>query len=119
MQTGHDLVRNREGEREIEPALGEVGLTRKKIAQTPDRALDAKVTKVFCNDGELIYSEPLEDHPTQVRAAEVAGELYGDFPTMRTIERWELLYLQQNIVVVPGGMPTKEDKEKKVRQLAD
>ena len=84
------------------------------------KALEAKITRVFCpKDGELVYSEPLEDHPTQVRAAEVVGKLRGDFPAHKTIERMELLRIQQNIVVVTPLTPSEERREKPVRQLED
>ena len=106
-------------EREIERVLEEVGVTRKKVAQVLYNGLEAKITRVFCQDGVLIYSDPLEDHPTQVRAAEVAGKLRGDFPAHRTIERMELLRIQNTLIVVPGGLPEPEEKAKKVRQLTD
>ncbi len=116
---GSRMLRNVEVEREIERALDEVGATREKVTQVLHNGLEAKTTRVFCNDGELIYSEPLEDHPTQVRAAEVVGKLRGDFPANKTIERMELLRIQQNIVIVPGLMPAEERREKNIRQLKD
>ncbi len=65
----------------------------------------------------------LEICKTPELAAEVtvtaAEKLRVDFPANKTIERMELLRIQQTLVVVPGGMPTKEDKEEKVRQLTD
>ena len=101
-QAGHQLVKNTEVRREIERVLDEAGATRKEVAQVLYKALHAKTTRVFCpNDGELVYSEPLEDHPTQVRAAEVVGKLRGDFPTMHEQERVALLQIQQNILLVP------------------
>ena len=118
-QAGHQLVKNTEVQREIERVMEAEGLTREKVVQALRNGLEAKQTKVFCNDGELIYSEPLEDHPTQVRAAEVAGKLRGDFPAHKTIERMELLRIQQNIVIVPGLMPAEERREKNVRQLKE
>ena len=101
-QAGHQLVKNSEVRREIERVLDESGATRKMVAQVLYNALVAKITRVFCpKDGELVYSEPLEDHPTQVRAAAVVGKLRGDFPTTHEQERVALLQIQQNILLVP------------------
>ncbi len=105
-------------ERVIESALDEAGATRKKVAEVLHNGLEAKTTRVFCQDGKLIYSEPLEDHPTQVRAAEVVGRMRGDFPANKTIERMELLRIQQNIVIVPQG-PFERVPEKDIRQLEE
>ena len=118
-QSGHQVLRSIEVQREIERALDEEGLTRKKVAQVLHKGLDAKITRVFCQEGEVIYSEPLEDHPTQVRAAEVVGKLRGDFPTHREQDRISGLIFQQNIVIVPGGMPEPAEKGRKIRQLTD
>ncbi len=100
-QAGHQLVKNTNVRREIERVLDEAGATREKVAQVLHNGLQAKITRVFCNDGELTYSKPLEDHPTQVRAAEVVGKMRGDFPTMHEQERVALLQIQQNILLVP------------------
>ncbi len=105
--------------REIERVMQAGGLTREKIVGALKNGLEAKQTKVFCQEGVVIYSDPLEDHPTQVRAAEVAGRLYGDFPSTREQDRLSALIFQQSIVIVPGGMPEPEDKELQVRQLTD
>jgi hypothetical protein len=106
-------------QREIERVMEAEGLTREKIVGALKNGLEAKQKKVFCQEGEVIYSDPLEDHPTQVRAAEVAGRLYGDFPSNREQDRMAALIFQQQIVVVPGGLPQPEEKVKKVRQLTD
>ncbi len=101
-QSGHQVLKSIEVRREIERVLDEAGATREKVAQVLHKALEAKITRVFCpKDGELVYSEPLEDHPTQVRAAEVVGKLRGDFPTTHEQERVALLQIQQNILLVP------------------
>ncbi len=118
-QIAHETLKRPEMQREIERVMEEVGVTRKKVAQVLYNGLEAKITRVFCQDGVLIYSEPLEDHPTQVRAAEVAGKLRGDFPAHRTIERMELLRIQNTLIVGPGGLPEPEEKAKNVRQLTD
>ncbi len=106
-------------QREIERVMQAGGLTREKIVGALKSGLEAKQKKVFCQEGQVIYSDPQEDHPTQVRAAEVAGKLYGDFPSNREQERISGLIFQQNIVIVPGGLPEPEEKEKQVRQLTD
>ena len=86
--TGSELVANRNIQREIERIMDEVGITGKMLAQVLRGGLQAKITRVFCpKDGELVYSEPLEDHPTQLRAAEIGFKLRGDFPaTKATVE---------------------------------
>ncbi len=94
-------MKNTNVRREIERVLDEAGATREKVAQVLHNGLQAKITRVFCNVDELTYSKPLEDHPTQVRAAEVVGKMRGDFPTMHEQERVALLQIQQNILLVP------------------
>ena len=118
-EIAYETLRNPHVQREIERVMQAGGLTREKIVGALKNGLEAKQTKVFCQEGEVIYSEPLEDHPTQVRAAEVAGKLYGDFPSARQQDRIAALIFQQSIVVVPGGLPEPEEKVKKVRQLTD
>ena len=108
-QAGHQLVKNTEVRREIERVLDESGATRKKMAEVLRKCLEAKTIRVFCpKDGKLVYSKPLEDHPTQVRAAEVVGKLRGDFPTTHEQERVALLQIQQNILLVP---PVKDKRD--------
>ncbi len=106
-------------QREIERVMEAGGLTREKIVGALKNGLEAKQTKVFCQDGEVIYSEPMEDHPTQVRAAEVGAKLYGDFPSNRQQDRMAALIFQQSIVIVPGGMPKPQEKGRNLRQLKD
>ena len=106
-------------QREIERVMQAGGLTREKIVEALKNGLEAKQKKVFCQEGQVIYSEPLEDHPTQVRAAEVAGKLWGDFPSNREQDRMAALIFQQSIVVVPGGMPEPQEKGRNLRQLED
>ena len=118
-EAAHQLLKNTQVEREIDRALDEVGATREKVAQVLHNGLEAKTTRVFCQDGKVIYSDPLEDHPTQVRAAEVVGKMRGDFPTNREQDRITGLVFQQNIVIVPGGMPLPKEENRKLRQLKD
>ena len=100
-QSGYQVLKSIEVRREIDRALDEVGATRKKVAQALYSGLEAKTKRVFCQDGRVVYSDPQEDHPTQVRAAEVVGKLRGDFPTNREQDRITGLVFQQNILVVP------------------
>ena len=84
-QAGHETVTNRDVRSEIERIMDEAGVTRKMVAQVLRKGLQAKITRVFCpKDGELVYSEPLEDHQTQVRTAELVSKLRGDFPATKT-----------------------------------
>jgi hypothetical protein len=115
-QSGHQVLKSIEVRREIDRALDEVGATRKKVAQVLHSGLEAKTTRVFCQDGRVIYSDPQEDHPTQVRAAEVVGKLRGDFPTNREQDRITGLVFQQNILVVPNVPGVRE---KNPRQLEE
>ena len=65
--------------------MDEGGVTRKKITQVLRGGLAAKITKVFCPPGgEVVYSKDLVDHPTRLRAAEIASKLRGDFPATKT-----------------------------------
>jgi phage terminase small subunit len=121
-EIAYETLRKPHVQREIERVMEAGGLTREKIVGTLKSGLEAKITRVFCPQGmggELVYSEPLEDHANQIRAAEVAGKLYGDFPSGREQDRMAALIFQQQIVVVPGGLPEPEEKAKKVRQLTD
>ena len=54
----------------------------------------------------------------RLTAAEVL-KLRGRYPTNRTVERLELLRIQNTLIVVPGGLPEPEEKAKQVRQLTD
>ncbi len=84
-QSGHQVLKNIEVRSEIERIMDEAGVTGKMLTQVLRGGLQAKITKVFCpKDGELVYSEPLEDHPTQLRAAEIGFKLRGDFPATKT-----------------------------------
>ncbi len=83
-QTGHDIVTNRDVRSEIERIMDEAGVTRKMVAQVLKGGLEAGITRVFCQDGEVIYSDPLIDHPTRVRTAEIVSKLRGDFPATKT-----------------------------------
>ena len=99
-------------EREIDRALDEAGATQKKMAEVLKSGLEAKTIRVFCpKDGKLVYSKPLEDHPTQVRAAEVVGRLRGDFQTPQEQERIALLQIQQTFNLVPPVPDKRKDIE--------
>ena len=82
-QTGHDIVTNRDVRSEIERIMDEAGVTRKMVAQVLHEGLEAAITRVFCQEGEVIYSDPLIDHPTRVRTAEIVSKLRGDFPATK------------------------------------
>jgi len=106
-QIGHEILKKPEIQREIERVLYESGATRELIGQVLKEGMNAHITRVFSpKDGELVYSKPLVDHPTRIKAAEVTGRLLGDFPTTHSIERRELLTIQQNIHISPP-LPAK------------
>ncbi len=106
--TASEILTKPNVRREIERVLDEAGATREKVAQVLHNGLEAKTTRVFCQDGQVIYSEPMEDHPTQVRAAEVVEKLRGDFPTTHEQERVALLQIQQTFNLVPPVDPVPE-----------
>jgi len=111
-QSGHQVLKNIEVRREIERVLDEAGATQKKMAEVLKSGLEAKTIRVFCpKDGKLVYSKPLEDHPTQVRAAEVVGRLRGDFQTPQEQERIALLQIQQTFNLVPPVPDKRKDIE--------
>ncbi len=84
-QTGHRLATKSDIRTEIERIMDEAGVTRKKVAQRLNEGLDAKITRVFCpTGGRLVYSKGLVDHPTRLRATEIAFKLRGDFPATKT-----------------------------------
>jgi len=84
-QSGHQILRNIEVRSEIERIMDEAGATRKKVAQVLRGGLQAKITRVFCPPGgEVVYSKASVDHPTRLRAAELASKLRGDFPATKT-----------------------------------
>ena len=82
--TGSELVTNRNIRSEIERIMDEAGVTREKVAEVLKGGLEAGITRVFCQDGHVIYSDPLIDHPTRVRTAEIVSKLRGDFPATKT-----------------------------------
>ena len=80
------LTKNDDVRSEIERIMDEAGVTRKKVAQRLNEGLDAKITRVFCpTGGRLVYSRGLVDHPTRLRATEIAFKLRGDFPATKTL----------------------------------
>ncbi len=84
-QSGHQVLKNIDVQREIERIMDEAGATRKKVAKVLSKGLDAKITRVFCpTGGRLVYSKGLVDHPTRVRTAEIVSKLRGDFPATKT-----------------------------------
>ena len=120
MQTGHDLVRNREVEREIDRVMDELGATVQHGITRLKEGMDAKEVKVFhAKSGEIVYSKPLVALQERRLATEQMFRLRGLFPTNREQDRISGLIFQQNIVIVPGGLPQPEEKVKKVRQLTD
>ena len=82
-QAGHQILKNSDVLREIERVMDKAGATREKVAQVLNEGLEAGITRVFCQEGEVIYSEPLIDHPTRVRTAEVISKLRGDYAPMK------------------------------------
>ena len=106
---GHANLTNPNVSREIERALDGAGVTRKKIGETVAAALDAKKRPSFYDreGGKVVYGEEEPDHANSLRAAELGSKLRGDIMTHRTIERRELLQIQQNILIVPLGQPNE------------
>ncbi len=82
--TGSELVTNRNIRSEVERSMEEIGITRKMVAKALRGGLQAKITRVFCPPGGVVYSRNLVDHPTRLKAAEIAFKLRGDFPATKT-----------------------------------
>ena len=106
---------------EMASVMDAAGATREQAGRVVHEGMDAHETKVFLNkkSGRLVYSKLLVDHGNRLRAAELRARLVGDMPTNRTVERLELLRIQNTLIIVPGGLPEPEEKEKQVRQLTD
>ena len=54
-----------------------------KALKAIDAGLSATVTKVFCNNGEVIEAGPYADHPTRLKAAEMVVVLNDAKPAER------------------------------------
>lgn len=123
-QIGHKLIKKDEIAGEISRLLDSAGVTDEKWAKRLDECLDAKEVKVFLPKGSRspVYSKPLIAHDVRMRTVEMIGKLRGRFPTQRTIERLELLQIQQNILIVPLGQAQLEPaavEAEAVRVVAD
>ena len=118
-QTGSRLVTNGDIQHEIQGAMERIGLTEEMALTQLKEGLAAVQVRVFCQDGRVVYSKQLPDNQERRLSAVEVLKLIGRYPTMRTIERLESLRIQNTLIVVPGGMPEPEEKEKKVRQLTD
>lgn len=117
---GHRLMKNDDVKTEVELVLEQGGATREKAARVVSEAMDADVTRVFCpGEGELVYADPMPDHPTRLKAAEMSHKLRGDFPTPNEQERIRLLQLQQNILIVPPISLDKPKDEEIVRKVPE
>ena len=118
-QAAHQVVKNSEVSNEIQRVLDAAGATEERCAEVLRAGLEAKDTKVFCQDGQVVYSDALIDFAERRLTAAEVLKLRGRYPTNRTVERLELLRIQSTLIVVPGGLPEPEEKEKQVRQLTD
>ena len=105
----------------IEVAMEHVGLTEDMALTQLKEGLAAVQVRVFLSkSGRLIYSKELPDNQERRLSASEVLKLLGRQPTSRTIERIEMLRIQNTLIVVPGGMPNpEENREKNVRQLTD
>ena len=98
-----------------------IGLTEDMALTQLKEGLAAVQVRVFLSkSGRLIYSKELPDNQERRLSASEVLKLLGRQPTSRTIERIEMLRIQNTLIVVPGGMPNpEENREKNVRQLTD
>lgn len=71
-QTGSELMRDPEIQEQVGKYLDKAGATLEKSARVIAEAHDATETKVFNGPAGIAYSEPLIDHPTRLRGAELA-----------------------------------------------
>ena len=118
-EAAHQVLRSSKVRDEIELVMARVGITEEMALTQLKEGLAAVQVRVFCQDGKLIYSQELPDNQERRLSAVEVLKLIGRYPTMRTIERLELLRIQETLIVVPGGLPEPEEKAKKVRQLTD
>jgi len=115
----HRLMRNDEVSNEIQRVLDAAGATEERCAEVLRAGLEAKDTKVFCQEGEVVYSEALIDFAERRLTATEVLKLRGRYPTNRTIERIESLRIQNTLIVVPAVAPAEERRERPTRQLTD
>ena len=118
-ETASRLVTSGNVSNEIQRVLDAAGATEEKACARLNEGLDAKTTRVGFVLGEAVYSKPLVDNQERRLTAVEVLKLRGRYPTNRTVERLELLRIQNTLIVVPGGLPEPEEKEKQVRQLTD
>lgn len=66
----------------IEEECAKAGLTVEKVARTVANALEANVVRAVINmEGQFVYSKPLSDHVTRLKAVERAEVLLDLKPT--------------------------------------
>ena len=118
-QAAHQVVKSSEVSNEIQRVLDAAGATEERCAEVLNAGLEAKDTKVFCEDGEVVYSDALIDYAERRLTAAEVLKLRGRYPTNRTVERLELLRIQNTLIVVPAVAPAEERRERPTRQLTD
>ena len=118
-EAGSQILRNTAVQHEIQGAMERIGLTEEMALTQLKEGLAAVQVRVFCQDGQLTYSKEITDNQERRLSAVEVLKLRGRYPTNRTVERLELLRIQNTLIVVPGGLPEPEEKEKQVRQLTD
>ena len=115
----HQVLRSTNVEHEIQRGMERIGLTEEMALIQLKDGLAAVQVRVFCQDGEVIYSQELPDNQERRLSAVEVLKLLGRYPTNRSVERLMLLRIQNTLIVVPGGLPEPEEKAKQVRQLTD
>ena len=116
-EAGSQILRNTEVQHEIQRAMERIGLTEEMALTQLKEGLAAVQVRVFCQDGKLVYSKELPDSQERRLTASEVLKLLGRYPTNRTVERLELLRIQNTLIVVPAV--ETEEKAKQVRQLTD
>ena len=86
--SGQQLAANPIVSSEIARCLQLAGASREQVARTLRKGLRAKKTIAFLDvkRGEVVYSKPLTDTPSQLRAVELAGRFYGDISSGSKVE---------------------------------
>jgi hypothetical protein len=118
-EAAHQLLRNTKVRDEIELVMARVGITEEMALTQLKEGLAAVQVRVFCQDGKLIYSQELPDNQERRLSAVEVLKLLGRYPTNRTVERLELLRIQNTLIVVPAVEPARDRRERPVRQLTD
>ena len=85
--------------------LDDAGATLEKAARVISEGMDANETKVFSHKGDVVYSEPLIDHPTRLSAAELNLRARGELrEQQQTVNLFQGLTDEQLAQIAAGQL---------------